>query len=135
MSLYSEGVELALNKGLIETAMIFAKKPHVQEEKKKKLWLKIATHLLNTGGNNVAEVLKIINDDEQFIKIEDLLLLFNDNIKIDNFKDPICDSLEQYTTDIAELKDTIQNYSNNADTLKNDLRLIKNRHIEIHSHL
>ena len=67
------------------------------------------------------------------IKIEDLLPHFNQNIKIENFKDEICESLKSYSEEITRLKGMMDSYSVNADQLKNELRMIKNRCIEIDS--
>ena len=67
------------------------------------------------------------------IKIEDLLPYFNQNIKIENFKDEICNSLKTYSEEIQRLKNLMDSYSTNADQLKNELRTIKNRCIEVDS--
>lgn len=96
MNLIGEAIDLALNQGLVEIAIEYAKKPSFNETIQQKLWMKIALHLLSKGGSNVEEVLKIIDNDHQYIKIEDLLLQFNDNIKIEDFKEQICDSLSNY---------------------------------------
>lgn len=67
--------------------MDFAKRSSFRESRAKKLWMSIALHLLGKGGNNIEEVLNIVNSDNREISIEDLLLHFNENIKIENFKD------------------------------------------------
>lgn len=67
------------------------------------------------------------------VKIEDLLPHFNQNIKIENFKDEICQSLNNYSQEIGRLKSLMDSYSANAEQLKNELRMVKNRCIEIDS--
>ena len=67
------------------------------------------------------------------VKIEDLLPYFNQNIKIENFKDEICTSLRNYSAEIGKLKSLMDSYSTNAEQLKNELRMVKNRCIEIDS--
>ncbi|KAL4452788.1 hypothetical protein ABPG74_002353 [Tetrahymena malaccensis] len=135
MDLYQEAIDLALNQELIEAAISFARKPYFKDDKKKKMWLKIAKHLLNKGGNNVQEVIKMINDEQQFIKIEDLLTQFSENVKIEHFKDQICNCLQNYNTEIKELKQVIKQYSDSADKLQIDLKLIKNRYVEMNQNV
>lgn len=52
----------------------------------KKLWLKIAVYLLSIKGANIEEVINLTKE-AGLIKIEDLLPHFNENIKIEHFKD------------------------------------------------
>ena len=43
--------------------------------------------------------------ETDLIKIEDLLPHFNENIKIEHFKDEICNSLKTYNEEIEKLKE------------------------------
>lgn len=49
------------------------------------------------------------------IKIEDLLPEFNQNIKIEDFKDEICKSLRNYNEEIEKLKDEMKTFSQNSE--------------------
>jgi hypothetical protein len=49
----------------------------------------IAQFFLDQDGNNIEEVTKLTKETN-LLKIEDLLPLFNENIKIEHFKDEIC---------------------------------------------
>ncbi|EGR34772.1 vacuolar sorting protein, putative [Ichthyophthirius multifiliis] len=131
MGMYSEAVELALKTNHIQLAKQYADKP-INIDCRKKLWLNIAIHLLGKGGNNIDEVIQLTKDTD-LLKIEDLLMHFNENIKIENFKKEICESLQEYNKEIEQLQSDMESYSSNADQLKNELRIIKNRYIEIES--
>lgn len=63
LELFTEAVETALSQGLIETAIKFARRSSFRESRAKKLWMSIALHLLGKGGNNIEEVLNIINNE------------------------------------------------------------------------
>ena len=58
---------------------------------------------------------------------------FNENIKIEHFKDEIAESLKEYDKEIKNLKDEMKGYSKNAEILKTELRNLKNRCFEIDS--
>jgi hypothetical protein len=75
----------------------------------------------------------MLTKQSKVLKIEDLLPSFNQNIKIESFKDEICESLKSYSEEINKLKKMMDSYSANAEQLKNELRLIKNRCIEVDS--
>lgn len=101
MGLYNEAVTLALENNEIEVAKIYAEKPE-NEDLKKKLWLQIAVHLFNKG-TDIEQVIKLTKETN-LIKIEDLLPYFNENIKIEHFKEEICNSLNEYNSQIESLK-------------------------------
>lgn len=58
---------------------------------------------------------------------------FNEDIKIEYFKEEIGDSLKEYDKDIKALKEEMKGYSRNAEILKSELRNLKNRCFEIDS--
>lgn len=59
---------------------------------------------------NIGEVIKLA-EESKVIKIEDLLPYFNQKVKIENFKDQICDSLKSYNDQITKLKKQMDSYS------------------------
>lgn len=65
----------------------------------------------------ISEVIELTKQSK-VVKIEDLLPHFNQNIKIENFKDEICDSLKSYSEEISRLKMLMDSYSSNAEALK-----------------
>ena len=70
--------------------------------------------LNNNSGNNIGSVINLTKETS-FIKIEDLLPHFNESIKIEHFKDEICDSLKMYNEEIERLKHEMDGYSKNAE--------------------
>lgn len=52
------------------------------------------------------------------IKIEDVLPLFPNFVQIDDFKEAICQSLEEYNAQIAGLKDEMDDATRIADALR-----------------
>lgn len=61
----------------------------------------------------ISEVIELTKQSK-VVKIEDLLPYFNQNIKIENFKDEICESLKSYSEEISRLKMLMDSYSSNA---------------------
>ena len=64
------------------------------DDVKKELWLEIATNPLRQGHyvNEVFNLTKV----PRVMRVEDLLLRFNEIIKIEDFKDKISESLKHY---------------------------------------
>jgi len=133
MGLYSDAVSLALEKNMIEEAKDLASKPEGStpevEELKKKLWLQIAQHLIKS--KQTEAVIKLTRDSENIIRIEDLLPQFDDDFKIELFKDDISASLKTYVENIKKLKSDMSAFDKNAEHLKGELRNLKNRFFEI----
>lgn len=69
-----------------------------------------------SGGLNAqVEQNILVTQNQSLLKIEDLLPYFNENIRIEHFKDQICDSLESYNDEIEKLQKDMQGYAENAD--------------------
>lgn len=64
----------------------------------------------------------------KYVKIEDILPLFPDFTTIDEFKDQICKSLDDYNMQIKELKDDMAEYTHSADIIRNDIKSLRNRY-------
>ena len=61
------------------------------------------------------------------IKIEDILPFFPDFVTIDHFKDAICDSLQQYSSHIAELKKDMEDATAAAEVIRTEIAASKSR--------
>ncbi|XP_015753539.1 PREDICTED: vacuolar protein sorting-associated protein 18 homolog [Acropora digitifera] len=106
MGLFEEAVDLSL-KVDVELAKIQAQKPPEDDEVlRKKLWLRIARHVVEEEGD-VKKAMEFLNHCE-LLKIEDILPFFQDFVTIDHFKDAICSSLHEYNQHIEELKSEMQ---------------------------
>lgn len=81
MELYEEAVSLALNKE-IDLAKYYASKPE-SKSVKSNLWIKIAKKQMKVEG----EVAKLLKENKEDIKIEDLIPYFEDHIRISAYKE------------------------------------------------
>jgi len=66
----------------------------------------------------IKQVNEFLRESEGVIKIEDVLPLFPDFVKIDIFKDAICQSLEDYNKQIDQLKTEMEDATRIADALR-----------------
>ena len=78
-------------------------------------WGKRAVHVQELAIKQMNEFLR---ESGGVIKIEDVLPLFPDFVKIDNFKDAICQSLEDYNKQIDQLKTEMEDATRIADALR-----------------
>jgi tetratricopeptide (TPR) repeat protein len=83
MNLFEEAVELALNFDL-ELAKLYAGKPEDDDPLKKRLWLRIAKHVV-TGEGNIKRAMAFLKECS-VLKIEDILPFFPEFTLIDSFK-------------------------------------------------
>lgn len=123
MGLYEEAVELALTVD-VELAKVNADRPEEDEELRKKLWLKIAKHVVETQKNNIKQAMEFLQQCD-LLKIEDILPFFPDFNYIDNFKDAICHSLEDYNQRIEQLKTEMDEATASADHIRRDIKALK----------
>lgn len=71
----------------------------------------------------IKQVNNFVQESGGVIKIEDVLPLFPDFVKIDNFKEAICQSLEDYNKQIDQLKTEMEDATRIADALRYVQRL------------
>lgn len=90
LGLHESAVDLALTINL-DLAKSVANMDDNDNELKKKLWLKIAKHVVSEK-NDIEGAMKFLQQCD-LIKIEDILPFFSDFDTIDLFKDAICTSL------------------------------------------
>jgi len=125
MGLYEEAVDLAL-KVDIELAKINADKPDDDEALRKKLWLRIARHVVQER-KDIKEAMAFLTHCN-LLKIEDILPFFPDFVLIDSFKEEICKSLEEYNKHIEELKSEMDDATRSADSIRLDIKELRNKY-------
>lgn len=125
MKLFEEAVDLAL-KVDIEKAKIYADKPEDDDVLRKKLWLKIARHVVESQ-LGIAKAMELLNECS-LLKIEDILPFFPDFATIDQFKDAICKSLQDYNKHIDQLKNDMQDATASARVVREEIHEIRNRY-------
>ncbi|CAN7941898.1 unnamed protein product [Ixodes hexagonus] len=124
MELYEEAVDLAL-KVDIELAKTNANMPGNNEELKKKLWLKIAEHVVKEE-KDIKRAMEFLQECD-LIKIEDILPFFDEFVTIDHFKDAICSSLQEYNMHIEELKVEMEDATQSAKEIRSEIQAFRNK--------
>ncbi|GAA6038969.1 hypothetical protein JCM8097_000132 [Rhodosporidiobolus ruineniae] len=119
MGLYDESVGLALEQDDLELARVCADKPVEDEMLRKKLWLKVAKHVVGKK-NDIKTAMRFL-ESTPLLKIEDILPFFPDFVVIDDFKDEICDALESYAAHIERLKADMADATRAAEQIKADM--------------
>lgn len=125
MELYEEAVDLAL-KVDIDLAKLNADKPENNEELRKKLWLKIAQHVV-TEQKDIKRAMEFLQECD-LIKIEDILPFFDEFVRIDHFKEAICTSLEEYNKHIEGLKAEMEEATRSAKEIRAEIQVFRNRY-------
>ncbi|KAG8747248.1 hypothetical protein FRC10_001864 [Ceratobasidium sp. 414] len=129
MGLYEESVSLALEKGDLELARITANMPEDDVQLRKKLWLKVARYVVEDK-KDLKTAMQFLSNTE-LLKIEDILPFFPDFVVIDDFKDEICNALEDYSAHIVELKREMDGAMESAAAVSRDIAQLKNRFMTI----
>jgi hypothetical protein len=151
LGLYEEAVNLALEWGAVNNNYTLAKqnaKLPADDEKKKQLWLRIAEHIIQrqnsgvaggTGGAggagasggdaasghaNIKDVMAILKECP-LLSIEDILPFFPDEVQINEFRDEICKSLQEYNSKIQALKVDMKDYTDIADRIRTDIKALQ----------
>ncbi|KAG4972036.1 hypothetical protein JHK85_038457 [Glycine max] len=130
MSMHEEAVALALQIDS-ELAMAEADKVEDDEDLRKKLWLMIAKHVVEqekgTKRENIRKAIAFLKETDGLLKIEDILPFFPDFALIDDFKEAICSSLEDYNKQIEQLKEEMNDATHGADNIRNDISALAQR--------
>lgn len=134
MSMHEEAVALALQVDP-ELAMAEADKVEDDEDLRKKLWLMIAKHVIEqekgTKRENIRKAIAFLKETDGLLKIEDILPFFPDFALIDDFKEAICSSLEDYNEQIEKLKQEMNDATRGADNIRNDISALAQRYTVI----
>ncbi|KAJ4977061.1 hypothetical protein NE237_002167 [Protea cynaroides] len=136
MSMHEEAVALAL-KVDTELAMAEADKVEDDEDLRKKLWLMVAKHVIEqekgAKRENIRKAIAFLKETDGLLKIEDILPFFPDFALIDDFKEAICSSLEDYNNQIELLKQEMNDATHGADNIRNDISALAQRYAVIDS--
>ncbi|KAI3440706.1 Pep3_Vps18 domain-containing protein [Psidium guajava] len=134
MSMHEEAVALALQVDP-ELAMAEADKVEDDEDLRKKLWLMVAKHVVEqekgAKRENIRRAIAFLKETDGLLKIEDILPFFPDFALIDDFKEAICSSLEDYNKQIEQLKQEMNDATHGADNIRNDISALAHRYAVI----
>ncbi|TPX38727.1 hypothetical protein SeLEV6574_g07674 [Synchytrium endobioticum] len=125
MGLYEQAVDWALETDDLELARIYADKPEDDDTLGRRLWLRIARHVIEKK-QDIKQAIEFLRQS-QLLKIEDILPFFPDFVLIDDFKDEICAALEDYNTHIESLKAEMDEATKSAESIRQDIRELRNR--------
>ncbi|GLC42145.1 hypothetical protein PLESTB_000635800 [Pleodorina starrii] len=147
LGMYPDAVRaaLALDLGL---AKAVAGEPDQDDALRRKLWLQVARHVVETGskvaaaaagagagsgaaGGDAADptahirtAVEFLREADGLLRIEDILPFFPDFVTIDNFQAAICDSLKRYGAAIEGLKADMEEATAIAEALRADIALL-----------
>ncbi|KOB74633.1 Vacuolar protein sorting-associated protein 18-like protein [Operophtera brumata] len=123
LGLWDSAVELALQVDL-GLAKSVASQPDT-DETQRQLWLSIAEHVI-TKNQDLKEAMSFLQECP-LIKIEDILPFFSDVVTIDHFREPICQSLQEYNNQIEEMKAEIEEATRSAEYVRSEIQSFRNR--------
>lgn len=126
MGQYVQAVDLALSHNQIDYAAIIADRPMSNPVLRKKLWLAVAKKVVSQSGDMKPAIEFLKRCD--LLKIEDLIPFFPDFVVIDDFKDEICNALEDYSRNIDGLKKEMDESSQTAANIKIDIAALDHRY-------
>ncbi|XP_046364864.1 vacuolar protein sorting-associated protein 18 homolog isoform X1 [Haliotis rufescens] len=126
MGLYEEAVDMALSVD-VELAKTQADKPDEDDiELRKKLWLRIARHVVEEE-KDIKRAMDFLHECD-LLKIEDILPFFPDFVTIDHFKDAIITSLHEYNDHIKSLKDEMEEATQSAEEIRKEIQSFRNKY-------
>ncbi|KAK3612565.1 hypothetical protein CHS0354_024553 [Potamilus streckersoni] len=129
MGLYEEAVDLALQVD-VELAKQQADKPEEDDvEMRKKLWLRIARHVVEEE-KDVKRAMEFLHECD-LLKIEDVLPFFPDFVTIDHFKDAIVTSLQEYNQHIDRLKEEMDEATQSAEEIRKEIQGFRNKYAQV----
>src|SRR3990167_6882183 len=74
-----------------------------------------------------------LSETNNLLKIEDILPFFTQFTLIDDFKEEICNALEEYNQRIKELKYEMEEETRSADLIRRDIKLLRNKCVPLPS--
>lgn len=110
----------------VDLAKSCADMPEDDEELRKKLWLKIARHVVQEE-KDVKKAMVCLSSCN-LLKIEDILPFFPNFVTIDHFKEAICSSLQEYNKHIDELKQEMEEATESAKRIREDIQEMRNKY-------
>ncbi|KAF7993970.1 hypothetical protein HCN44_011239 [Aphidius gifuensis] len=130
LGLWTTAVDLALTINVELAKQIVAMPSHNDNELKKKLWLKIAEHVVRER-DDIQQAMEFLQQCD-LVRIEDILPFFSDFVTIDHFKDAICNSLQEYNQHIQDLKEEMQEATKSAEIIRKDIQSFRTRCTFVH---
>ncbi|XP_020710242.2 vacuolar protein sorting-associated protein 18 homolog isoform X2 [Athalia rosae] len=131
LGLWTTAVDLALTINVDLAKQIATMPTQSDDELRKKLWLKIAEHVVKER-DDIQQAMEFLQQCNM-IRIEDILPFFSDFVTIDHFKDTICNSLQEYNQHIQDLKEEMEEATKSAELIRKDIQAFRNRCTFVHA--
>jgi len=131
MGQYQQAVELALQHDDVDLAAIVADRIEGNDQVRKRLWLLIAEKKIKEA-SSIKEAINFLKQCE-LLKIEDLIPFFPDFVVIDDFKEEICEALEEYSRHIDNLKQEMDISQHTAEQIKAEITALDHRYAIVES--
>ena len=127
LSQYNESIEIALKYDLKEIYELIAH--NINNPKlKKELWIKIFNSRKKEG---FLEAKQIVNESNGFIKIEDILPLMGDSVKIGEFKEELKDCIKNYEKSVDLLNKEIKEFNVSKNLIQKDITKAQKRVLNV----
>lgn len=126
MGQYLQAVDLALSHNEVELAAVIADRPMSKPQLRKRLWLAVARKVISKS-SSIKEAIEFLKRCE-LLRIEDLIPFFPDFVVIDDFREEICEALEDYSRSIDSLKKEMDESSQTAANIKLDISALDQRY-------
>ncbi|XP_025159223.1 vacuolar protein sorting-associated protein 18 homolog isoform X3 [Harpegnathos saltator] len=131
LGLWTTAVDLALTISVDLAKQIAAMPSDHDDELRKKLWLKIAEHVVREK-DDIQQAMEFLQHCD-LVRIEDILPFFSDFVTIDHFKEAICNSLQEYNQHIQDLKEEMQEATKAAELIRKDIQTFRSRCTFVHA--
>ncbi|XP_032674629.1 vacuolar protein sorting-associated protein 18 homolog isoform X2 [Odontomachus brunneus] len=131
LGLWTTAVDLALTISVDLAKQIAAMPSDHDDELRKKLWLKIAEHVVREK-DDIQQAMEFLQHCD-LVRIEDILPFFSDFVTIDHFKEAICNSLQEYNQHIQDLKEEMQEATKAAELIRKDIQAFRSRCTFVHA--
>ncbi|GAO50484.1 hypothetical protein G7K_4608-t1 [Saitoella complicata NRRL Y-17804] len=126
---YVQAVELALKHNDVELAISIADGPTDDDTLRKNLWLTVAKHVVKRDGG-IKTAMGILKKCD-LLKVEELMPYLPDFVLIDDFKEEICNALEDYSRQIDRLSKDMDTSTRSAETIRQDIASLQKRYAVI----
>ena len=125
---YPESIDIALKYKFSDLITLLPK--NIPDLKlKKKIWLQIFENKRKNG--NLSDAKNIITESGGIIKIEDILPLMGDNVKISEFKTELKDCISRYEQSVQLLKKEIKEFNDSNDSINKDIDFSEKKAIKM----
>ena len=127
MQKYDESIKIALDNGEFELAIIMTQNI-TNEEKQKKVWIKLFIFFKNNKKYSPKNILELSNG---VLNIEDILPYMDDEIKLQDIKIDLQECIDVYEEGVSQLKQKIIAYNKSNNNIQEDIYVINKRKLDL----